>query len=633
MTAQECPDEGQFALLLQGELAGEPRQRLEDHLDDCPMCAQLMVELAQVFFPDEGDEAPEARLDVIEHYELRGVLGAGGMGAVYRAFDKELEREVALKLLRADLIEPELREAYSQRMLREAKVLAALNHPHVLTVHDVGRWRDQVFIVTELIEGETLRQWLEADELARSRGQGSSWRARLDIFLDAAKGLQAAHDAGLVHRDVKLENLMYSSQGRVVVMDFGLARVARGDDEGASTTTGAPTARLGEVGLASTAATPKRPGMALTLTQSGVIMGTPAYMSPEQHVGGAVDARTDQFSWCVATFEALYGMRPFAGSSVSELMLAVCGGKVRPRPEEAEVPAAVYEVLCQGLAPSPAERFGSMRELVQAMEEAAQAQAIASVAPVEDDGGGSSKRWMFGVAAAVVLLVGGFGASKVVSPAQQNVVEPPVVVSAPAPVRAIAPEVKDDEAAEALKEARALSLRVAQESAQLRAQDVGRSLVSRAQDVGVSPYQEDSGRAPQTPDEGTSPPMRRKRPARTNKPFVQPVHQETYEQVLKVQEQSGLAAAAWEAAQEAKAQDRWGDCVKYAEQSASYPYAAKSYRVMGLTVRAECLFPLKRCDEAIKLLREYEVQTKRPGVMEFWAQQQRQKFCPDPSAP
>lgn len=606
MSASECPDEGLFALMLQGELAGPERLELEDHLDGCPMCAQLMVELAQVFFPADEDEADEVeRLDRIDHYQVRGILGRGGMGAVYEAFDTELERKVALKLLRADMIELEQRAAYSQRMWREARVLASLNHPNVLTVHDVGQWRDQVYIVTELIDGQTFGQWLEQER--------PDWRQIIEAFAQAGRGLEAAHEAGLIHRDVKLENLMMTRQGRVVVMDFGLARMSRAEDPERFD---AETARL--------SAAPGRavkPGAALTLTGSGVIMGTPAYMSPEQHLGGVVDARTDQFSWAVALFEAVYGQRPFEGDSISALMLAVCSGKIIPEPQGSGAPSALYPLLCRALEPDAAERFERFGELISKVE----ALTIEQVATPR-----KAPRWLL---AALALIVGGGGvAAWVSSSLNQPAIEPqpqptqPTLESSP-PVVSVAP--RDPtilELGQRLAEREGSELAL---SMMLRAQRLSAASQELAQ--GAARQDDTSGRPPDH-DSPSSPPQRKPKAPKT--PKVLPPHQAVYAHTVDTLDKSALAVAAWEAGHEAKKEGRWADCVKYITRATQVELGNnRAYKTLGLPIKAECLFELKRCDEAKAALVAYEIATKQPDKMKFWGELKTKEHCPASAAP
>ncbi|HTM20129.1 MAG TPA: serine/threonine-protein kinase, partial [Kofleriaceae bacterium] len=203
----------------------------------------------------------------VGRYLIEARLGMGGMGVVYAARDPDLDRRVAIKLLRSGAVEA------GARLLREGKALARLRHPNVVAVHDLGLHRGDVFIAMELVDGTTLRTWWEA------RRQGEV----LAVLVDAGRGLAAAHAAGLIHRDFKPENVLVGRDGSVRVTDFGLARLDGADGE--------PDAAL--------AATIVAGAVSAGLTRTGAVVGTPAYMAPEQHQGKAIDARTDQFAFCV----------------------------------------------------------------------------------------------------------------------------------------------------------------------------------------------------------------------------------------------------------------------------------------------------------------------------------------------
>jgi serine/threonine protein kinase len=255
-------------------------------------------------------------------------LGAGGMGVVYLAYDPVLERKVAIKVLRAA---PDL--ACQRRLLREARAMARVAHPHLIAVHDVGVHEGQAFLVMECHEGGTLRQWL----CAARRG----WREVREMFVQVARGLAAAHEQGVVHRDVKPENVLLARDGRAVVTDLGLALV---------------------------------PGSPAEAACASVYLGTPAYMSPEQLRGHEADARSDQFGFCVALHEGLYGVRPFVPpergdglSGADALALEIIHARVRPPPPDRDVPAWLRERLLVGLRPDPEERYASMLELVAAL--------------------------------------------------------------------------------------------------------------------------------------------------------------------------------------------------------------------------------------------------------------------------
>ena len=281
----------------------------------------------------------------IGRYVVLEELGAGGMGVVYAAYDPELDRKIAIKvLLPAQPTSDEL-SGGKARLIREAQALARLSHPNVVNVHDVGEVDGRVFVAMEHIDGGTLKQWL--DRSPRSIPE------ILAVFIEAGRGLAAAHAAGLVHRDFKPDNVLVGIDGRARVVDFGLARGQTGrnfdsdsvDDSGTSSYTGS---RLDS-----------------ELTAVGTVMGTPAYMAPEQHVGGPADAATDQFSFSVALYKALYGERPFHGGSVRALARAVCRGKIRPAPAGTKVPAWLRRVVIKGLSVLPEDRHESIAAMLE----------------------------------------------------------------------------------------------------------------------------------------------------------------------------------------------------------------------------------------------------------------------------
>jgi len=371
-----CLDE---ILFMELALQGLPPARaveVDAHLDTCPECRQLVAHL----LPRSGDGAEEASTPfpsalpsrpapdagrtplppgtAVGRYLVLEWLGAGGMGVVYAAFDPELDRKVALKLLRTAALglEPEAGRAH---LLREAQAMARVSHPHVVPVYDVGTFGEQVFLAMEYVEALTLRQWL--------RAAPRTWRQVRDVFVQAARGLAAAHAVGLVHGDVKPENLLVGGDGRVRVTDFGLAR---------------STASVGTSGNV-----PRGVG------------GTPAYMAPEQRSGdGPADARSDQFSFCAALYEGLQGERPFAGSSVSELAAEVRAGRVRPVPQDTPVPRWLHRVVLRGLEVEPDRRHASMEALLAALL---------------DDPVARRRRW-WGWGAGLSLLVGAVGATHAV---------------------------------------------------------------------------------------------------------------------------------------------------------------------------------------------------------------------------
>ena len=276
----------------------------------------------------------------LDGYEILGELGRGGMGVVYAARDTRLDRKVAIKQLQGG------RSEHQRRLVREALAMAKLSHPNVVPIYQIGERDGSTFIVMEYVDGQTLRAW---QQTARTRDEV------LVVYKAAARGLIAAHQKQLVHRDFKPDNVMIGDDGRVRVMDFGLAsvisqRVEVEDEEKGD----------GDVDASERSA---------PLTRTGTLLGTPAYMSPEQLEAQPADATSDQFSFCVALYEALYGERPFVGSTLGALRLAVTSGVIREAPAGSSVPEWLRELVCRGLAPKPEDRFGSMQVLLDALVE------------------------------------------------------------------------------------------------------------------------------------------------------------------------------------------------------------------------------------------------------------------------
>ena len=242
--------------------------------------------------PEESTEAQGRR---IGRYVLIGEIGTGAMGVVLAAYDPDLDRKVALKVLRQG------GKGGSQgplRMRREAQAMAKLSHPNVAQVYEVAEAHGRLYLAMEFIPGATLRAWQA--QAPRSRDEV------LRVYIEAGRGLAAAHAAGILHRDFKPDNAMIDGQGRVRVLDFGLSRAEPSRDA-------ADTVSSGE---------------SLHATAAGSLIGTPAYMSPEQHRGGQADSRSDQFSFCVALWEALHGVRPFAGETREEIARNVTIGRL-----------------------------------------------------------------------------------------------------------------------------------------------------------------------------------------------------------------------------------------------------------------------------------------------------------------
>ncbi|MEM6991639.1 MAG: serine/threonine-protein kinase [Myxococcota bacterium] len=324
-----------------GASRGNPRRaadEAEDSLPDTGETAQTDPAQKRAL---PSRRAPRARGpgDTIGRYRIEGSLGGGGMGVVYRAYDRELERDIALKLLRPASFGPDDSAAPQRaRLVREAQAMAKLAHPNVAAVHDVGTVDGDVFVAMELVEGDNLRNWL--------RARPRAWPAIVDVFSQAAAGLTAAHEAGIVHRDFKPANVLVGSDGRVRVVDFGLARAgAAASDfvQADEDPTGGPLRQD-------------------AITQVGDIVGTPAYMAPEQHAGAEPDPRSDQFGFCVSLWEAVYGKRPYSGQTAAAIYIATTRGPPVP-PARRSVPSALRRLVVRGLAADPEERFASMEAL------------------------------------------------------------------------------------------------------------------------------------------------------------------------------------------------------------------------------------------------------------------------------
>lgn len=302
-------------------------------------------------------------------YDVQAQIGAGGMGVVYRALDTSLNRPVAIKLLFDELATPEAR----RRFQREAQTASSLNHPHILTVHAAGELEGRQYLVTEFVDGGTLRDWM--------RDPTREWRETIGLLTGVADGLATAHQAGILHRDIKPENILITQSGYAKLADFGLAKLhedVRGDP-------------------ASTASDMR--------TRTGVILGTAAYMSPEQAAGEPLDARSDVFSFGVVLYEALSGQRPFTARSDLETLYAVVHREAAPLPET--LPLSVRRVVEKALAKSPADRFQSMRDLVVELRRVAR-QSSEGLATAPDS---PRSRWWLVASLGVVVVVAGAGAA------------------------------------------------------------------------------------------------------------------------------------------------------------------------------------------------------------------------------
>ena len=293
---------------------------------------------------DEAGARPAAlegaqTLETLGRYEVLGGLGRGAMGTVLEAFDPQLDRRVALKVLHG-----ELGRIQTARLLREAKALAKLSHPNVVQVYEVGQVEGRTFVAMELIEGQTLDRWMRQEPRP-------GWRACVHVFIQAGMGLAAAHEQGLVHRDFKPSNAIVDDKGRARVLDFGLARQSEKPEDD------------GEPGDSTDV---HHGPLDASLTRTGAILGTPAYMPPEQMLGREADARSDQFSFCVALYEAVFGRRPWEALSVGSLMFSMMNEGV-VLPKGTGVPGRLGQILLRGLATDPQQRWPSMEPLLDAL--------------------------------------------------------------------------------------------------------------------------------------------------------------------------------------------------------------------------------------------------------------------------
>ncbi len=283
---------------------------------------------------------------LVDRYEVEGRLGSGSMGVVYAARDTRLGRRVAIKLLRGHPDSQMFREL-CERLVREARAMASVSHPNLVSIHDIGTFDGRDYIVMDFVDGCTLREWVALEP--------RHWTARFDVLVAAGRGLAEAHAAGVVHRDFKPDNVLVSRRGRAQVTDFGLAR--------------------GIAGLPSIPRTvmPQQSVMMNVpvvepITRLGASLGTPLYMAPELHLGQIADAQSDQFAFSVTAWEVLYDRHPFPGRTLLELVRAVQLEEIIDPPHPTPSPRNLMPVLRRGLAAARENRWPAMGDLLAALE-------------------------------------------------------------------------------------------------------------------------------------------------------------------------------------------------------------------------------------------------------------------------
>ncbi|MBL8721871.1 MAG: tetratricopeptide repeat protein [Myxococcales bacterium] len=345
-----CPSDEELGRYLDGQADPDLRARIQRHADGCEGCRAALGAFFEAYGSDDPPPLSAPSLDLapgtrIGRYAIVERLGAGGMGVVYSARDVELGRLVALKLLagRATAHQKgddgsERTVAGQARLQREARMMARLGHPNVVAVFETGLAGEEVFVAMELVDGQNLRAWLEG---------GRSVDATLGVFHQAALGLMAAHEAGIVHRDVKPENILVGRDGRVRITDFGLARPELANEPAPGFNDNANV-------------------LSSLRTRVGALVGTPAYMALEQLEGKPVDARSDQFSFAIALFEALFGERPYAGANPHALRESMRARALRPGRRKG-VPTRVRNALRRALDPDPEQRFPTLAPLAEAL--------------------------------------------------------------------------------------------------------------------------------------------------------------------------------------------------------------------------------------------------------------------------
>ncbi|NPD23347.1 serine/threonine-protein kinase [Corallococcus exiguus] len=388
-------DEVELLDLADGIPSQSLRERAEGHLDTCASCREALADFLRVravpapdvhaartavavsepFTRSVKSRIPQvAQGTLLGRYVVLDRLGAGGMGVVHAAYDPSLDRRIGLKLLRAPTSASGF-QGGTERLLREAQAAARTRHPHVVAVHDVGTFGDVVFIAMELVDGGTVRQHL----LAATR----PWRDVVRLYVQAGRGLAAAHAAGVVHRDFKPDNVLVDKEGRARVTDFGLARLESTEDVG----TDAAVPSLGPGEAASPMVVPDEAAPPKGAPLATSVAGTPGYIAPEVLTGAPADARSDQYAFCVSLYEGLHGQKPSATEADG---LA----------NRSNVPRGVHALIVRGLSPEPGARHASMTVLLDALERAAFPRTSAKMAAAGVGAG------LLAVAAAVVFARG-----------------------------------------------------------------------------------------------------------------------------------------------------------------------------------------------------------------------------------
>lgn len=334
--ADECPPLQRLQQCFDRTLPTDERGAVHEHIDGCESCREFMAAMARF---EEGSTPPPPQLqdgDVVGRYTVGSQLGAGAMGVVYEAYDRALRRPVALKFLSRSVASGQSQQA---RIFDEARAMAQVSHHNVAQVYEAAEVDGRVFIAMELVSGQTLDQWLNAQD----------WRTRVDVFVQAARGLAAAHAKGVIHGDFKPHNVLMSDEGVPKLVDFGLAGSAETRSD--------------------------QPAQPDTNTRAKTLSGTPLYLSPERWRNEDANAQSDQFAFCVALFAGLFGRHPFAGATLRELETNVVAGNIEVPSGEKHVPARVQRAVLRGLQPAPSRRWPSMAALAQELQDCRAARA------------------------------------------------------------------------------------------------------------------------------------------------------------------------------------------------------------------------------------------------------------------